>query len=84
MKEGSDNFRESVSLRIIDVLLKKDLELVIYEPFISEKFYKGIKVENNLLNFKRDNELIIANRISDEIYDVKDIVFTMDVEKGEK
>ena len=84
MKEGSDNFRESVSLRLIETLEKNGLDLVVYEPFISDKLYQGIRVENNLMNFKKSVELIIANRMSDELDDVRHMVFTMDVKKGDK
>ena len=79
MKSNSDNFRASAIIDIITKLSKENVAIIIYEPTISKKTYNGYLVENNLNEFKKKSDVIVANRISDDILDVKDKVYTRDL-----
>lgn len=79
MKEGSDNFRESAIHKVINILKTKKTKMIIYEPSLSELKFDNIKICNNLKEFKEQSDIIIANRISNELYDVKDKVFSRDI-----
>ncbi len=79
MKNNSDNFRESAILGIIDRIKDQNVEVLIYEPEISEKYFKDCIVTNDLIEFKKNSEIIIANRKSDDIAECNDIVFTRDL-----
>src|SRR5690625_691859 len=79
MKSGSDNFRQSAIQGVMDRLIDKGIELVIYEPTLSEDSFEGHPVEQDFKAFKQNTDVIIANRISDELQDVKEKVYTRDV-----
>lgn len=78
MKEGSDNFRFSAIQDIIKMLLIENYKIIIYEPFLDKKMYLNCKVEKNLDLFKQNSDLIVANRMSNQIKDVTDKVYTRD------
>lgn len=79
MKAGSDNFRQSSIQGIMKRLKAKGIEVVIFEPAMSEKEFYGSKVEEDLQRFKDDCEIIVANRLNPEIVDVEYKVFTRDL-----
>ena len=79
MKTGSDNFRSSAIQGVIDLLKENGVELVIYEPVLEDKLFDGIKVLENLEEFKSISDVIVANRLEDNILDVKDKVYTRDI-----
>ena len=79
MKQGSDNYRESAVLEIIRGLKEKNIEVVIYEPNVDEDSFNNLKVIKNLSEFKTTADLIVANRKSQEIVDVKHKVFSRDI-----
>lgn len=79
MKHGSENFRSSAILEIIDNLISAGKEVIIYEPVIKEKDYEGIRIVNNLEEFKKLSDLIVTNRCDKELEDVKHKVYTRDV-----
>ncbi len=62
MKMGSENFRSSAILDIIDQLKNEDINILIYEPNIKEDIYKELKVHSNFETFVNDSDLILANR----------------------
>ncbi len=79
MKSGSDNFRDSAIQDIIEELTNKGKDLIIYEPSYQGSSFKGIPVISDLNQFKERTDLIIANRFSKDLEDVKDKVFTRDI-----
>ncbi|MEC8497310.1 MAG: UDP binding domain-containing protein, partial [Pseudomonadota bacterium] len=79
MKKGSDNFRSSAIKGIIKRIKDKDVEIVIYEPDLKENEFKNLKVLDSLENFKEISDLIISNRMSSDLNDVADKVFTRDL-----
>jgi UDPglucose 6-dehydrogenase len=78
MKNGSDNYRESAVLEIIDLLAEEGIEILVYEPYLTSSIDKT-SVIVNLNLFKHKSDLIIANRWSEELNDVRDKVYTRDL-----
>lgn len=78
-KSNSLNIKDSSIIDIISILQENSLDLYIYEPFIKENTFKGIKVIKDLEIFKNECDLIIANRIDSEIMDINDKIFSKDI-----
>ena len=79
MKTGSKNFRSSSVQGIMKRLKAKGIKIVIFEPVIQEDTFFNSQVIKNLNEFKKVSELIVANRVTDEIQDVMDKVYTRDL-----
>ncbi|CAA6814304.1 MAG: UDP-glucose dehydrogenase (EC [uncultured Campylobacterales bacterium] len=79
MKAGSDNFRNSAIQDIIDIIVSNNIEVVIYEPIINEKEYNDLRVIKDLNEFKNISDIVVANRISDEIKDIKSKIYSRDI-----
>lgn len=84
MKSGSDNFRSSAVQGIIEKLQAKNIEVVIYEPVIKEVNFEGLKVIENLKEFKIISDVIVANRLEKDINDVIDKIYTRDIFNSDK
>ena len=79
MKTGSDNFRQSSILGLMERLVQKKVRVIVYEPESTEQSLLGLQVYSDFNTFEKESDLIIANRISVQLSDVSEKVFTRDV-----
>lgn len=79
MKTGSDNFRNSAVQDVIENIRAKDVNIVIYEPAIQDEQFEGLNVIQDLDEFKKMSDIVVANRIEDDILDIKTKVYSRDI-----
>ncbi len=79
MKKGSDNFRDSAVLDVINHLIIKKFKIILYEPFINNKTFKKMRLVNNLSKFQEDADIIIANRNTNDLKSFNGKIFTRDI-----
>lgn len=79
MKSGSDNFRSSAIQGVIEKLKEKGLALIIYEPTLDKETFEDVPVTHDLEEFRKKSDIILANRVSEDLLPVKDKVYTRDL-----
>lgn len=79
MKTDSDNFRASAIQGIIERLKKKKMSIVIYEPTLNEEIFNECKIIHDLEEFKNISDIILANRLDDNLKQVSKKVYTRDL-----
>ena len=79
MKTGSDNFRQSAIQDVINHVRNAGIEVIVYEPVLEDDTFDGLKVVNNFEQFKSDADVIVANRLDDDLQPVREKVYTRDV-----
>ena len=79
MKEGSDNFRESSIQDVIKLITSKGIKVIIFEPLVGDDSFGDLEVVNDFEKFSMQSEIILANRVNNELNSVSDKVFTRDI-----
>lgn len=79
MKAGSDNFRDSAIFDVIKYLRAEGVQIIIYEPNVTETQFAGFDIQNELDAFKEQADIIVANRMTDELDDIIHKIYTRDL-----
>lgn len=79
MKTGSDNFRSSAIQDVIKNLKQSNVDIIIYEPTLNDEQFDGCILVNDIEKFKNVSDVILANRLDDNIKSVSEKIYTRDL-----
>ena len=79
MKSASDNFRDSSVQGVMERLREKGVQLIIYEPTLRAREFLCCSVVDSLAEFKSASDVILANRLTDELSDVRHKLYSRDL-----
>ena len=79
MKTDSDNFRQAAIFDIMREMRAEGVEVIIYEPSLNAVSFEGYRVLSDINEFNLTSDVILANRISEEIEEVREKVYTRDI-----
>ena len=79
MKEGSDNFRESSIQEVIKLIASRGIKVIIFEPLVMGYRFDGFMIVNDFKEFSMQSEIILANRMNNELNSVSDKIFSRDI-----
>ena len=81
MKSGSDNFRSSAVIGVMKRLIARGVEVIVYEPTLDQELFFNAHIFQEIKAFKTKCDVILANRVTDELYDVVEKLYTRDLFK---
>ena len=79
MKSNSDNYRMSSIQGVIERLKKTEIKIIIYEPVLDQELFLDFEVVSDLYKFKKTSDVILTNRMVDELLDIKEKIYSRDL-----
>lgn len=79
MKSGSDNFRSAAMMDLIEIFVGAGVQIIIFEPVLNTDDFEGHKVIKDINHFKTLADIVVANRLSEDLSDIQEKVYTRDI-----